>query len=52
MAEKIEVAELTAVDTETTSLDALAAELVGISLSVNQAKLVTFQLHIAMVRCN
>jgi DNA polymerase I len=31
---KIEVAELTAVDTETTSLDALAAELVGISLSV------------------
>ncbi|WP_114636413.1 DNA polymerase I [Polynucleobacter necessarius] len=32
--EKIEAAELTAVDTETTSLDALAAELVGISLSV------------------
>ncbi|QWD63732.1 DNA polymerase I [Polynucleobacter sp. MWH-UH2A] len=31
---KIEAAELTAVDTETTSLDALAAELVGISLSV------------------
>ena len=31
---KIESAELTAVDTETTSLDALAAELVGISLSV------------------
>ena len=31
---KIETAELTAVDTETTSLDALAAELVGISLSV------------------
>jgi DNA polymerase I len=32
--QKIEQAELTAVDTETTSLDALAAELVGISLSV------------------
>jgi DNA polymerase-1 len=31
---RIEAAELTAVDTETTSLDALAAELVGISLSV------------------
>ena len=31
---KIEAAQLTAVDTETTSLDALAAELVGISLSV------------------
>ena len=31
---KIEAAELTAIDTETTSLDALAAELVGISLSV------------------
>jgi DNA polymerase-1 len=31
---KIESAPLTAVDTETTSLDALAAELVGISLSV------------------
>jgi DNA polymerase-1 len=31
---KIEGAPLTAVDTETTSLDALAAELVGISLSV------------------
>ncbi len=31
---KIESAQLTAVDTETTSLDALAAELVGISLSV------------------
>jgi len=31
---KIETASLTAVDTETTSLDALAAELVGISLSV------------------
>ena len=31
---KIESAELTAVDTETTSLDALAAELVGISLCV------------------
>jgi len=31
---KIDSAELTAVDTETTSLDALAAELVGISLSV------------------
>ena len=31
---KITVADLTAVDTETTSLDALAAELVGISLSV------------------
>jgi DNA polymerase-1 len=31
---KIEAAELTAVDTETTSLDALTAELVGISLSV------------------
>ena len=31
---KIESAELTAVDTETTSLDALVAELVGISLSV------------------
>ena len=31
---KIEAEELTAVDTETTSLDALAAELVGISLSV------------------
>jgi DNA polymerase-1 len=31
---KIEAATLTAVDTETTSLDALAAELVGISLSV------------------
>ncbi len=31
---KIEVSTLTAVDTETTSLDALAAELVGISLSV------------------
>ncbi len=30
----IEAAELTAVDTETTGLDALAAELVGISLSV------------------
>jgi len=32
--QKITSAELTAVDTETTSLDALAAELVGISLSV------------------
>jgi len=32
--QKIELAGLTAVDTETTSLDALAAELVGISLSV------------------
>lgn len=32
--EKINHAPLTAVDTETTSLDALAAELVGISLSV------------------
>jgi DNA polymerase-1 len=32
---KIEGATLTAVDTETTSLDALAAELVGISLCVN-----------------
>jgi DNA polymerase-1 len=32
---KIEGASLTAVDTETTSLDALAAELVGISLCVN-----------------
>ena len=32
--QKIEVAQLTAVDTETTSLDALSAELVGISLSV------------------
>ncbi|WP_114697617.1 DNA polymerase I [Polynucleobacter necessarius] len=31
---KIEASPLTAVDTETTSLDALAAELVGISLSV------------------
>ena len=31
---KIEMAALTAVDTETTGLDALAAELVGISLSV------------------
>ena len=31
---KIESSSLTAVDTETTSLDALAAELVGISLSV------------------
>ena len=31
---KIESAELTAIDTETTGLDALAAELVGISLSV------------------
>ena len=31
---KIELSPLTAVDTETTSLDALAAELVGISLSV------------------
>ncbi len=31
---KIELSGLTAVDTETTSLDALAAELVGISLSV------------------
>jgi len=31
---KIEASALTAVDTETTSLDALAAELVGISLSV------------------
>jgi DNA polymerase-1 len=31
---KIEGASLTAVDTETTSLDALAAELVGISLSI------------------
>ena len=31
---KIETADLTAVDTETTSLDALAAELVGISLCV------------------
>ncbi len=31
---KIESAQLTAVDTETTGLDALAAELVGISLSV------------------
>jgi len=31
---KIETAALTAVDTETTGLDALAAELVGISLSV------------------
>jgi DNA polymerase I len=32
--QKIAAAELTAIDTETTSLDALAAELVGISLSV------------------
>ena len=32
--EKIQAASLTAVDTETTSLDALTAELVGISLSV------------------
>lgn len=32
---KIESSALTAVDTETTSLDALAAELVGISLSVS-----------------
>jgi DNA polymerase-1 len=32
--QKIDSAALTAVDTETTSLDALAAELVGISLSV------------------
>jgi DNA polymerase I len=32
--QKIEAATLTAVDTETTSLDTLAAELVGISLSV------------------
>ena len=32
--QKIDSAQLTAVDTETTSLDALAAELVGISLSV------------------
>jgi DNA polymerase-1 len=32
--QKIDAAQLTAVDTETTSLDALAAELVGISLSV------------------
>ena len=32
--QKIESAPLTAVDTETTSLDALAAQLVGISLSV------------------
>ncbi|WP_114639091.1 DNA polymerase I [Polynucleobacter necessarius] len=32
--QKIEQSTLTAVDTETTSLDALAAELVGISLSV------------------
>ena len=32
--QKIQEASLTAVDTETTSLDALAAELVGISLSV------------------
>jgi DNA polymerase I len=32
--QKIDSAELTAVDTETTSLDVLAAELVGISLSV------------------
>ena len=31
---KIEISTLTAVDTETTGLDALAAELVGISLSV------------------
>ena len=31
---KIEAAELTALDTETTSLDAFAARLVGISLSV------------------
>jgi DNA polymerase-1 len=31
---RIEAAELTAVDTETTSLDAMAAELVGISLAV------------------
>ena len=33
--QKIQGASLTAVDTETTSLDALAAQLVGISLSVN-----------------
>ncbi len=32
--ERIEAAELTAVDTETTSLDPMAAELVGISLAV------------------
>jgi DNA polymerase-1 len=32
--ERIEAAELTAIDTETTSLDAQVAELVGISLSV------------------
>lgn len=35
---KIESAALTAVDTETTSLDALAAELVGISLSVQSGQ--------------
>ena len=36
--QKIESAALTAVDTETTSLDALAAELVGISLSVQSGQ--------------
>jgi DNA polymerase I len=36
--QKIESAALTAVDTETTSLDALAAELVGISLSVHSGQ--------------
>ena len=35
---KINAAELTAVDTETTSLDPLSAELVGISLSVEPGK--------------
>jgi DNA polymerase-1 len=36
--QKIESAALTALDTETTSLDALAAELVGISLSVQSGQ--------------
>ena len=35
---KVQAAELTAVDTETTSLDAMRAELVGISLSIEPFK--------------
>jgi DNA polymerase-1 len=39
---KINEADLTALDTETTSLDSFAARIVGVSLSVTPAKLATF----------
>ncbi len=46
--EKIQHAPLTAVDTETTSLDALAAQLVGISLSVKPGE----ACYIPVAHCN